>query len=163
MDGNSNYQSLQAKLEHRWKNGLVISAAYTFSKLLDDVDEVADSNSRAYRQGVQNVYDLRAEWGIGFAANYVYSLPFGRGGKYGADTSVLRDIVGGWELSGITDSGSARNATPQCLRESGVVQWTDLGPLVQHCYLPGSAGLHSRPGINNWDLAHQQSPGCPGN
>jgi hypothetical protein len=87
-----------------------VSAAYTFSKLLDDVDEVADSNSRAHRQGVQNVYDLRAEWGIGgynipqrFVANFVYSLPFGRHGRFGRDLNVVRDVIDGWELSGIVE------------------------------------------------------------
>ena len=97
MDGNSNYQSLQALLEHRWKDDFVISAAYTYSKLLDDVDEVADSSSRAHRQGVQNVYNLRNEWGIGgynipqrFVANYVWTLPFGPGKKFVSSTPVVR-------------------------------------------------------------------------
>ncbi len=110
MDGNSNYQSLDAKLEHRWKSDFVISASYTFSKLLDDVDEVADSSSRAHRQGVQNVYDLRTEWGIGgynipqrFVVNYVWTLPFGRGKKFVANTPLVKDIIGGWEFSGITE------------------------------------------------------------
>lgn len=110
MDGNSVYHSLQAKLEHRFQSGFVIQAAYTFSKLLDDVDEVADSNSRAHHQGIQNVYNLRAEWGIGgydvpqrFVANYFYVLPFGPGQKWVTNTPVFSKIVGGWEFAGITE------------------------------------------------------------
>jgi hypothetical protein len=110
MDGNSVFHSMQAKLEHRFRAGFVISAAYTFSKLMDDVDEVADSSSRAHRQGVQNVYDLRSEWGIGgydipqrFVANYFYQLPFGRGQKFGAEVPVVRDVIANWEFSGITE------------------------------------------------------------
>jgi hypothetical protein len=106
MDGNSIYHSLQAQVEHRWKNGLVVSAAYTFSKLIDDVDPIA----RVPFAGPQNVYDLRAERGVGaydvpqrFVANYVYQLPFGRGARYGSSTPVLKDIISGWELSGITE------------------------------------------------------------
>lgn len=106
LDGNSIYHSLQAKLEHRWKNGLVVSAAYTFSKLIDDVDAPARSN----HVGVQNVYDLRAERGVGgfdipqrFVVNYVYQLPFGRGSKYGATIPVVNNIISGLEISGITE------------------------------------------------------------
>jgi len=106
LAGNSNYQSLQAKLEHRWKNGLVVSAAYTFSKTLDDFDPVA----RVQFVGVQNIYNPRGEWGVAaydipqrFVANYVYQLPFGRGSKYGANTPVVKDLISGWEVSGITE------------------------------------------------------------
>jgi hypothetical protein len=106
MDGDSIYHSLQAKLEHRWKNGFVLSAAYTFSKLIDDVDPV----SRVTFAPPQNVYDLKADRGVGaydipqrFVANYVYSLPFGRGARYANSTRILKDIISGWELSGITE------------------------------------------------------------
>ncbi|WP_051669526.1 TonB-dependent receptor [Bryobacter aggregatus] len=105
-DGNSSYHSLQAKLEHRWKNGLLVSAAYTFSKLLNDVDGPSRSNG----VGVQDVYNLKAERGVGgydvpqrFVVNYVYQLPFGRGGKYLSSTPVLKDLVGGWQFAGLTE------------------------------------------------------------
>lgn len=105
-EGNSIYHSLQAKLEHRWTSGFLISVAYTFSKLIDDVDGPARTNA----VGIQNVYDLKAERGIGgydipqrFVANYVYQIPIGRGGKYLSDTPVLKDIIGGWSFAGITE------------------------------------------------------------
>ena len=166
MDGNSVYHSLQMKLEHRWQNGLVISAAYTFSKLLDDIDEVADSNSRAHRQGVQNVYDLRAEWGIGgydiphrFVANYVYQLPFGRGQKYAANVPIVQDIVWGMGVLGYhgvsewpavtyySEQQHARvhgNAAAKCSRQPNSVQRPDFGALVQYCGIPEGTGIHSR-------------------
>ncbi len=188
MDGNSVYNSLQAKLEHRWKNGFVLSAAYTFSKLLDDVDEVADSNSRAHRQGIQNVYDLRAEWGIGgydipqrFVANYVYSLPFGPGKKWGGDTPVVRDIIGGWEFSGITEfqtgqplpitqpnntHGFTETQRPNVIGSPVL----SSGQTIQHWFNTAAFQeapdftlgdsprfpLHG-PGLNNWDLALQRN------
>jgi hypothetical protein len=43
-DGNAIYHSLQAKIEHRWHNGLQLQVAYTLSKLIDDVDGPARSN-----------------------------------------------------------------------------------------------------------------------
>lgn len=40
-DGNSTYHSLQAKVEHLWRNGLQVQGSYTFSKLINDVDAPA--------------------------------------------------------------------------------------------------------------------------
>lgn len=187
LDGNSKYNSLQAKLEHRWKNGLVISAAYTFSKLLDDVDEVADSNSRAHRQGVQNVYNLRTEWGVGgydiphrFVANYVYALPFGRK-KLGGGIPVVRDVVDGWEFSGITEfqvgqplaitqpnnthgftESQRPNAIGNPVLSSGqtLLHWFNTSAFaVAPGFTLGDSPrfpLHG-PGTNNWDLALQRN------
>ncbi len=190
MDGNSNYQSLQAQLEHRWKDNLVISAAYTFSKLEDDVDEVADSNSRAHHQGVQNVYDLRAEWGIGgydipqrFVANYVWTLPFGPGQKFLANTPVVRDVVGGWELAGVTEfqvgqplpiTQSNLNASTEfteAQRPNGNGLPVFSGPqtlarwfnTANYSLAPeGTLGTSARfplhgPGVENWDIALQRN------
>ncbi|MGH9664965.1 MAG: TonB-dependent receptor, partial [Bryobacteraceae bacterium] len=105
-EGNSTYHSLQAKLEHRWTSGFLLSVGYTFSKLIDDVDGPARTNS----VGIQNGYNLKAERGIGgydipqrFVANYVYQIPIGRGGRYLNGAPVLKDIIGGWSFAGITE------------------------------------------------------------
>ncbi len=105
-EGNSNYQSLQAKLEHRFADGLVISAAYTFSKTLVDVD----GPSRTDFVGIQNVYNLQAEKGISgtdipqrFVTSYVWQIPVGRGSKYFTNTPVAKDVISGWSLAGITE------------------------------------------------------------
>ncbi len=188
LDGNSNYQSLQSKLEHRWKDDFVISASYTFSKLMDDVDEVADSNSRAHRQGVQNVYNLRAEWGIGgydiprrFVTNFVWSLPFGRGKKFVSGTPVLKDVVAGWELSGIAEyqvgqplpitqpnnthgftEAQRPNVTgaPLFTGTQTLRQWFNTAAFSEApAYTLGDASrfpLHG-PGLENWDMALQRN------
>jgi hypothetical protein len=105
-EGNSNYQSLQAKLEHRFADGLVISAAYTFSKTLVDVDGPA----RTDFVGIQNVYNLAAEKGISgtdvpqrFVTSYVWQIPVGRGGKYFTGVPIAKDVISGWSLAGITE------------------------------------------------------------
>jgi hypothetical protein len=105
-NGNSNYQSLQTKLEHRFYQGLVISMAYTFSKSLVDVDGPARTDG----VGIQNVYNLRAEKGISgtdvpqrFVTSYVWQIPVGRGAKYLNSTAIVKDVISGWSLSGITE------------------------------------------------------------
>jgi hypothetical protein len=106
-DGNSIYHSLQAKLEHQWKTSLMVSFAYTFSKLMDDVDP----NARcAATSGIQNAYNLKAERGIGcydvpqrFVGHYVYSVPLGRHGKWLDGTPVVKDLVSNWQVAGVTE------------------------------------------------------------
>jgi hypothetical protein len=79
--------------------------------LIDNVD----ASARANHVGVQNVYDLQAERGVGgydipqrFVINYVYSIPLGRGGKYLTQTPVIRDIIAGWQFAGITEFQSGQ-------------------------------------------------------
>jgi hypothetical protein len=102
--GGSNYQAVQAELKHNWKNGLVIGFAYTFSKLLDDVD----ANDNVGAAGIQNTYNIRAEHGIAssnvperFVSNFVYKLPFGRGAQFASETPIVRDVIADWQISGI--------------------------------------------------------------
>jgi hypothetical protein len=106
-DGNSIYHAIQGKLEHRWKNGFLVSASYTFSKLIDDVD----APSRAGGVGIQNIYNLAADRGVGgydvpqrFVVNYVYELPIGKGGKYLNHIPVVNYVLGGWQFAGLTEA-----------------------------------------------------------
>lgn len=101
-NGNSFYNSLQASLSRRWPGG-VLMFAYTWAKITDDIDGPTTSST------IQNIYNLKAEHGIAsydvphrFVASYVYRLPFGAGGRYFTTTPFVRRVVGGWELSGIT-------------------------------------------------------------
>ena len=145
--GGSNYQSLQAQLQHKWKNGLVLTGAYTFSKLIDDVD----ANDRVNGAPVQNVYDLHAERGIAssdvpqrFVTNGVYQLPFGRGRQFASQTPVLRDIIGGWQLAGIVQFqiGQPVKITQSNNNHTAAVQRPDL---------TGSPNLpHFKRNLNEW-------------
>jgi hypothetical protein len=109
--GNQSYNSLQVSAQKRLTSGLQFTANYTFSKCMTD-------NIGYYGQGgqtaqvnwyYQNIYDAAAEWGpceydatSNFVANAVYSVPFGRGQKFGQNMNKVADlIVGGWQASGI--------------------------------------------------------------
>ncbi|HEY1336192.1 MAG TPA: hypothetical protein VGF59_01715, partial [Bryobacteraceae bacterium] len=181
-DGNAIWHSLQAKLEHRWRNGLLIQTAYTWSKLIDDIDGPSRANAAPY----QDVYNLRADRGIGgydtphrFVASYVYQVPLGRGGKLLTDTPVVKEVIGGWQFSGITEfqvglpMQVTQNFTawgPNTQRPNLVAgadpslahgdrtlsHWFNTAAFVASQNLTlGYAPrfpLHG-PGINNWDLA----------
>ena len=181
-DGNSIYHSLQAKLEHRWKNGFLVQASYTFSKLINDVD----GPSRANGAPPQDYYNLKLERGIGgydvphrMVISYVYQVPIGRGGKYLSALPVVKDIIGGWQLAGITEfqaglpiqvtqpsncggcntqrptlKPGANPTLPQS--ERTLLRWfnTDSWTITPQYQLGTSPRfpLHG-PGINNWDLS----------
>jgi hypothetical protein len=185
-DGNSIYHSLQAKLEHRWMNGLLVSMAYTFSKFIDDLDAPARSN----RAPVQNVYNLKAERGIGgydtphrFVANYVWSVPVGRGGKYLNELPVAKEIIGGWQVAGITEfqvglpiqvtqrqnnlGGFTDTQRPDQIAPAGlprgdrtIYKWFNTSAFVASAPLKAGTAprfpLHGT-GINNWDIALQRN------
>ena len=171
-DGNSFYNSLQASLQRRWKNG-VLSLAYTWAKVTDDVD------GTAYGTPIQDVYNLRNEHGIAannvphrFVANYVYRLPFRTG------VPGVREIIRGWEVSGITEFQRGLPLSATQSNNTGGFTATQRSNLVADPALSGSdrslsrwfnpaafavasartAGNAARyvfygPGINNWDLA----------
>jgi hypothetical protein len=100
----SNYNSLQVSLNHRAVHGLTFGVAYTWSKTL-----TTESNDRA--TATYNTYDPKLDYGPSqtnqpqtFVANYVYDLPF-----YREQHGLTGHVLGGWELSGITqfDSGQS--------------------------------------------------------
>jgi hypothetical protein len=102
----SNYNSLQVSLNHRMQYGLTVGIAYTWSKTLTD-----QSNDRA--TGTYDTYNPRLDYGPStlnqpetFVANYVYELPF-----YKEQHGLTGHVLGGWELSGISQFISGQSLT----------------------------------------------------
>ncbi|HKS80434.1 MAG TPA: carboxypeptidase regulatory-like domain-containing protein [Candidatus Acidoferrales bacterium] len=94
----SNYNSLQVSLNRRVSRGLTIDAAYTWSKTL--TNNPSDRSDAAY-----NTYNFAADYGpasfsLGqvFVVSYVYELPF-----YRAQQGLVGHVLGGWEVSGISN------------------------------------------------------------
>ena len=102
----SNYHSLQVALNSRANHGLTFGIAYTWSKTL--TDQSNDRGTETY-----DTYDPELDYGAAllnqpqtFVANYVYELPF-----YRAEHGVIGHLLGGWELSGITQLLSGQSGT----------------------------------------------------
>jgi hypothetical protein len=100
--GAANYNALLAQLSHQWKNGISLIAAYTYAKQMDDVDPAA----RGDAVGIQNEYNLHAQWGTAMtdipqrlSITGVYAIPLGSGGKLLATTPVVSQILGHWRVS----------------------------------------------------------------
>ncbi|MGE0103138.1 MAG: TonB-dependent receptor [Blastocatellales bacterium] len=94
----SNYHALQISFNKRLSRGLLIDGNYTWSKNIEEGLNHQDS---------YNIRASRALAGIDiahrFVISYLYELPFGRGRRFGSDSSgIVNAIIGGWQFNGIT-------------------------------------------------------------
>ncbi|HEX8637813.1 MAG TPA: carboxypeptidase regulatory-like domain-containing protein, partial [Pyrinomonadaceae bacterium] len=95
----SRYHGLLSSFNYRLQNGFTITLAYTFSKALTDSTNDRDAIDEPQNPLVPNEYALaRTDRPHVFSASYVYELPFFRK----SENSFLRLLLGGYQLSGIT-------------------------------------------------------------
>jgi hypothetical protein len=119
---NSNYRSLQARLQQRLSNGLALLASYSWSKSIDDASNFFPSAGDPNYP--QNSYDFRAERGRSnfdvrhrFSVSYIYDLPFGKGRKYLNDGGGWSSLLNGWQTAGIVTAQTGRPFTVALIRE----------------------------------------------
>jgi hypothetical protein len=101
--GNSSYEGLIAKYQHRMARGLNLQFAYTFSKALADTwedsleTETQIVSCRRCDKGPAT-FDVRQR----AVASAVWEIPFGRGRRLGANMPRVANLAaGGWTLTGI--------------------------------------------------------------
>ncbi|MBM3783312.1 MAG: TonB-dependent receptor [Acidobacteria bacterium] len=113
--GDSNYHSGQFTLRKRFDSGLLLNAAYTWSKSIDvlSLDPVlaavgggltttsarTPADSRNYRnERARSDFDQRHVINM----TGIYELPFGKGKKFAGNANRFTNaLVGGWSLNGI--------------------------------------------------------------
>jgi outer membrane receptor protein involved in Fe transport len=118
----SNYNSLQARFDRKWKNGFLLTTSYTWAKAL-----AYRSDMGADDGGPDNYIDFQRNYTVTsrnrkhtFVQSYVYELPFGKN-KHFLNSGVASWILGGWGVSGVltrmsgtplhfTANGTALNA-----------------------------------------------------
>jgi hypothetical protein len=112
----SNFNSLQAKLQKNYSDGISYLVSYTYSKSLDNAPGQG-SGSDSSSGTPQDSHNLKGEYGLSdfdtrqrlvFAP--VAQLPFGNGRRF-AQRRLLADVVGGWQLSGIFSYQAGRPFT----------------------------------------------------
>jgi len=118
-EGISSYHGLEVDVNRRFAHGLQFRGVYTFSKTLDDGDNMNTSvatNSPAF---VANPLQPKADYGrasfdIRNSAvfNATYDLPFGNGNTSHRHPWLGR-LIGNWQLSGIQTWQSGLPFTPQ--------------------------------------------------
>lgn len=106
---NSNYHSVQLSINQRLAHGLTMMLNYSFSKSLDNagtfragyaIPANVSSDGKAYAQGKADYslssFDQRQD----VTGTATYDLPFGRG-HIGNGNAIVRNVAGGWRVSGI--------------------------------------------------------------
>lgn len=179
--GAAKYHSLQSKIERRYKRGLTLSAAYTWSHYMANAANIngggngPPQDNRCYRCEWGNTPDDRRHI---FVLNHVYELPFGKGRQW-LNSGLLSHLVGPWNLSGIwslstgehftaslaaavSNSAGGGGARPDRLRDGNlsgsgrtIDRWFDLSAFAtpaQFTYGNSAQGILIGPANFNVDL-----------
>jgi hypothetical protein len=127
-EGNSSFNALDVHVEHRTGYGLSIFANYQWSKLIEGVTFLNNSDPKPERRISQ--YDHPGHAVIAVS----YQLPFGRGRRYGHSAARWIDLpLGGWNIASswfyqqgapltfgnLTPTGQALNYNPRAATEYG--------------------------------------------
>ncbi|MGH9906434.1 MAG: hypothetical protein ACRD8U_12735, partial [Pyrinomonadaceae bacterium] len=101
---NSNYHSGQLRVDKRLSKGFQFGASYTWSKLTDQISEVfaTDQTASSLASVPVPLGGLKLDYAPSdyhrkhrFTLNYVWDLP-------GPSTGFLGQVLGGWQVGGIT-------------------------------------------------------------
>ena len=119
--GASSYNALEAELNRRLSRGLLLSAAYTWSKALDDGDSLNATAAGNAPGLLSNPFNPKADWGpatynVGqvFVFNGSYQLPFGPHQRWlTGGHGALGSLASGWTANSIVTLESGFPITPQ--------------------------------------------------
>jgi outer membrane receptor protein involved in Fe transport len=111
--GTARYDALQLNLKHSFKHGVLLTAAYTYSKSIDeatDDDSAPLFNALAYTQRDRAVsdFDRRHVFDLGFTAE----LPFGKDHLFLNTPGLASAIAGGWKINGVVSKYTGLPFTP---------------------------------------------------
>ncbi|HLH02525.1 MAG TPA: TonB-dependent receptor [Bryobacteraceae bacterium] len=110
---NSNYNSLQVKLQKQFSRGLDFLLTYTWGKALDYQGEGGGGSP-------SNVYNGRNDYGVAswdrehtVTLTHNFDIPVGRGRRWNLGNNAVADaVLGGWRLSGVHSFASGLPFTP---------------------------------------------------
>lgn len=105
----SDYQSLQLRVNHAFANGFLLDAHYTWSKEIDNTDNMEDNQgfNSGGTAGNPDLLNLKNNRHLGFSdvphrfvASFLYDLPFGQGKVLEVSNPVLKAIASNWQTGG---------------------------------------------------------------
>ncbi len=103
--GFSSYNALQVKLEKRYSQGLYVLNSFTWSKAIDaasgHLETANGDNSRVNFYSIANEKGLSSyDQPLNNTTSITWELPYGKGRRFGAaSSSVMRGLLGGWQMS----------------------------------------------------------------
>jgi len=139
--GNSIYHALQAKLDKRFSGGVNFLLAYTFSKLISDVNnQLSPIGDQTNVTGVQDPYNLRAERSVSemdrthsLSFSYVVEAPFGAGRRFWNNArGPLGKVIEGWQVNGVAryESGLPLSFSAAITGGGNRPNWTGVNPTL---------------------------------
>ncbi len=173
----ANYFSGQVELNHRFVHGVSFDAGYTFAKSLADnqgtygaangqssfVDEQGgyDATSNTNRHlDYGNVVGTRRQRLI---ASSVYELPYGKGRRFGGNSSRAVDLIaGGWQFSGIFALQSGPALTAFIPSGNTDPSGTGAGTLYSRQQRPDRIASANMAGKNRNQWINRDAFVCPG-
>lgn len=118
MTGESKYNALQFQVQKRYSSGLSFMVAYTLSRAMSNTE----SGFSTFNFGTENKYNNKSEYSIEssqasggngdqtnlLTVTQVYELPIGPGKRFlhGSDSLWAKNLIGGWQVSGIEQYAS---------------------------------------------------------
>jgi hypothetical protein len=140
----SNYNSLQVRLEKRYSHGLQYEVAYTFAHALDNASSASlgSVNNGDFRDQTRpNLEYGNADFDVRhrFVFSYTYDLPFGRGHMFAKNASgLVNQILGNWQMTGVFSAATGNYYTATDVVS---VSNTDCGGFVAwQCSRPALVG-----------------------
>jgi len=119
--GNSSYEGLIAKYDHRVPSGLNLHIEYAIGKALADTYQAGlsiynqVSDCRRCSKG-PTTFDVRHR----LVGSMVWDLPFGRGQRFGGDLPRwLNSASGGWTLTAVTTFSTGQPVTLSAPNQTG--------------------------------------------
>lgn len=116
----SNYNSLQARLQHKFAHGVTLLGSYAYSKSMDngsgirttDGDPLTpmDPAGALWRDRGLSAFDFRHR----LTTSFLYELPFGKGRAMDISNPAADAVLGGWQLGGILTFQSGFPFSPFC-------------------------------------------------
>jgi carboxypeptidase family protein/TonB-dependent receptor-like protein len=92
--GYSWYHALQVGVEKRLAKGLTFQASWTYSKFMEAISHLNDTDPRPEEVISDQDFPHR------FALNGIYELPFGKGRRWFNENKWVDYALGGWQLQG---------------------------------------------------------------
>jgi carboxypeptidase family protein len=112
VEAKSRYNALFVSAKRRLAQGLLVHTAYTYSKWMSNNDaSLGEGGTGESSQRPQDMFNYGAEWSRSnfdrphrLAVSYLWEIP-------GPKTGLLGQVIGGWQLSGVTSGQSGQTFT----------------------------------------------------
>ncbi len=160
----SNYNSLQAKFDRKWKSGFMMTTAYTWAKALAYRSDMNSDDG-----GPDNYLDFQRNYTVTsrsrthtFVQSYVYELPFGKN-KHFLNSGTASWLLGGWGVSSVLTrmSGAPLHITDSTTLLSAPGSSSQYPNLVAPFRVLGN--INSGFWFDPTSFAHVTTPGVLGN